>query len=99
MVPSYFTFYQPLHRPTQQFFSFDSTRRHRPRKSLPRVKYDAVYHMLNCYPLEEIPQFSKPMPKVKGFGGGGKMDMPKVVGGMLPHMVSCRNGGVRKHVG
>ncbi|KAJ3056388.1 WD repeat-containing protein 49 [Rhizophlyctis rosea] len=79
-----------VHNP-KQFFSFDSTRRHRPRKPLTRVKYDAVYHMLNCYPLEEIPQFTKPAPKVKGLGGGGKMEASKVTGGTLPSMRKDKN--------
>ncbi|KAJ3037384.1 WD40 repeat domain 95 [Rhizophlyctis rosea] len=83
ITPDLITIRNPKH-----FFSFDSTRRHRPRKTLAKVKYDAVYHMLNCYPLEEIPQFSKPMPKPKG---PGKPELPKAAMAMLPHMRKERN--------
>ncbi|TPX58932.1 hypothetical protein SpCBS45565_g07880 [Spizellomyces sp. 'palustris'] len=38
-----------------QFFSLKTARRHHEPRTYPNVKYDAVYHMLAYYPLNEVP--------------------------------------------
>ncbi|KAI9204974.1 WD40-repeat-containing domain protein [Polychytrium aggregatum] len=47
----------------QSFFKFDSGRRHRHGRLNINAKHDSVYHMIECHPLDDIPNC--PMPGIK----------------------------------
>ncbi|KAI8614723.1 WD40-repeat-containing domain protein [Chytriomyces sp. MP71] len=51
----------------KQFFSYDPSTRPTKNhlKSVGRVKHDAVFHLLTCHNLEEIPAFANPGPKLQ----------------------------------